>query len=303
MSRLAALIDQAADSTRPLSDVLRQVKIVASRIGDRELAKWASDELNGYGPDDELPPYRAERGFPVQGDWSGPAGSRITNAEISPVGITDDFIGWFSTSLRQPVADLELLSSGTHDPVLRWDPWAVVEYNRRASSGEGGARMRMMSLVDARLMIPRNTLRGILDSIRTRVLDFALALEGVAPDAGEPNGPTVADSRVERVTQNFHITVNGDGNNIATGDNARQRVKVRKGDAEALLQAARALGLSADDAIQFRDAVIADNGTVGESTQNFVTRVRSGAVSLAGNVLANVAATGLLEAAGQFVGG
>ncbi|MCC2309314.1 AbiTii domain-containing protein [Cellulomonas chengniuliangii] len=302
MSRLSALIDQAADSARPLSDVLRQVKIVAARIDDPGLAEWSSKELTGYGTDDQLPTYRSKREFPVLGNWSGPFGSAVNNAPISSAGITDGFLDWFQCEIRHPVAELEALSDSGQDPTIRWDPWAVVEYNRRTENGEGGATFEMMSLLDARLVIPRNALTGILDMIRTRVLDLALALEGVAPDAGEPDGPTVANKRVEAVTQTFHITVNGDGANIATGDHVRQRSTIKKGDVDGLLEAARTLGLDNDSAAEFHRAIEADGGHVGENTRSFVERVRSGVVSLVGSIAANVAATGLLELAAQFAG-
>jgi hypothetical protein len=302
VSRLSALIDQAADSTRSLSDVLRQVKIVAARIGDRELAGWATKELSGYSDEDELPAYRSQRTFPVQGDWSGPFGSGIKNAQISSAGISDSFLDWFRSDLRWPVAELELLSSSGQDPMIRWDPWAVVEYNRRANNGEGGATIGMMSLIDARLVIPRNSLTGIVDIIRTRVLDLALAIEDVAPDAGEPDGPTVADKRLEAVTQTFHITVNGDGANIATGHHARQRSTVQKGDVDGLLAAARTLGLDSESAVEFHRSIEADGGQAGQHTQRFVERVRTGAITLAGDITANLAATGLMELAAQFAG-
>lgn len=302
MSRISVLVDQAADGTRPLSDVLRQVKIVASRIDDDGLAEWASKELSGYAVNNELPTYRSKRYFPVLGHWSGPFNTSVHNAQISSAGSAEDLLDWFQSSIRQPVAELEVLSRADEDPIMRWDPWAVVEYNRRSTSGEGGARIETMSLVDARLVIPRNALIGTLDVIRTRVLDLALALEDVAPDVGEPHGPTVTDSRIEKVTQSFHITVFGDGANIATGDNTNLRSTVKKGDVQGLLDSARALGLGDADANQFHQAIEADSGQVGENTKSFITRVRSGAISLAGNIGANVAASGLLELATQFAG-
>lgn len=304
MSRLAALIDQAADGTRPLADVLRQVKILASRIGDSELASWATRELNGYGPDDELPDYRASRKLPVLGEWSGPFGSSISNAPVSSVGLPDEFLAaGFSARFPHSVAELEAVSGGDVDARISWDPWIVANYNRAVQNRKGGAGFEMMSLVDARIVLPRNVVAGILDSIRTRVLDLSLDLERVAPEAGEPGGPTIEDPQVDAVVQNFHITVNGDGANIATGDNARQRSSVKKGDVHSLVEAARGLGLSIEDAESFRAAVEADGDAVAESTRGFADRVRSGGVALIGNTSGSLAATGLIQIAAQFFGG
>ncbi len=303
MSRLAALIDQAADGTRPLSDVLRQVKILASRIGDGDLSGWATKELNGYGSKDELPDYRASRPLPVHGSWSGPFGSAVRNVAISSVGVADHFLeGAFSAEFRQPVAELEMISGGDSDPRITWDPWVVAEYTRMVQGGEGGAGFEMMSLVDAHILLPRNMLAGMLDSIRTRVLDLALELEQVAPDAGEPGGPTVEDPQVGAVVQTFNITVHGDGANIATGDHVQQRSTVKKGDRRGLIEAAQELGLSPEDAESFREAVEADGDSIAENTRSFADRVRSGGVALVNSTSGSLAATGLIQLATQFLG-
>ncbi|MDM8085126.1 hypothetical protein QUV83_10150 [Cellulomonas cellasea] len=301
MSRLATLIDQAADGSRSLSDVIRQVKILAARIGDDTLARWATNELNGYGQDQDLPEYRARRHLPARGTWSGPGGLSVPG-QVSPAGIAEDFLTIFSTEFREPVAELERLSTGDRDPMIKWDPYQVNEYDRRTRNGEGGARIELLVLSEAWLVVPRTMLAGILDKIRTRVLDLALALEDVAPDAGEPGGPTVADHQLGSVVQTFNITVNGDGANIATGEGARQRSTVKKGDLADLVRAARELGLSAEHATEFGAAVQADGGVVGARTRTFVERVRVGAIALAGDVAANVAASGLLELVAGFSG-
>ncbi|MBB5472847.1 hypothetical protein HF998_02060 [Cellulomonas hominis] len=301
MSRLATLIDQAADGSRSLSDVIRQVKILAARIGDNTLARWATNELNGYGPDEDLPEYRARRSLPARGTWSGPGGFSVPG-QVSPAGIAEDFLTMFTAEFREPVAELERLSAGDSDPVLRWEPHQVNEYDRRSRNGEGGARIEMLVLSEAWLVVPRTMLTGTLDKIRTRVLDLALALEDVAPDAGEPGGPTVEDRQLGSVVQNFNITVNGDGANIATGDRSRQRSTVKKSDLADLVRAARELGLSTEHATEFGAAVEADGGVAGEHTKTFVERVRVGAIALAGDVAANVAATGLLDLVAGFTG-
>lgn len=304
MSRLAALIDQAADGTRPLSDVLRQLMVVASRINDAELSAWASKELAGYGLQDDLPSYRASRRMPVHGIWTNPLGMWIRDTPVSSAGLPEDFDkAFFYAKFRQSVAELEMLSGADSDASLAWDPWAVGKYNQMVEDGEGGTGFTMMSLMEAHVLFPRNVMIGILDSIRTQVLDLALALEQVAPDAGEPNGPTVNNPQVGAVVQNFNFTINGDGANVATGDHAHQRSTVKKGDARGLVEVARGLGLSHEDAESFREAVEADGTAVAEHTRGFVARVRDGGVVLLGNASGSLAATGLIEAASMFFGG
>lgn len=303
MSRLVEIIDGAAAGTVPLTTVLRQVKVLAMRMEAPELGSWVERELNGYKADDPVPDYRGPLTLPVIGTWTGMFGSQISGQPVSRAGVPEAFLStWFTLTLRQPVSELEALSQSEKDPGVMWDPYAITRYNKLVEEGKGGAGFQMMSLVQAQIVVPTPALIGILDGVRNRVLDLALALEGIAPDVGEPSGPTVADHRVQGVAQQFFITINGDGANFAIGDYARLKSKVTKGDTAGLLAAARALGLSAEDAEAFRSALEADGRSDGERTTRFVSRVRSGAIALGGNITANLAASGLLELGAQFLG-
>jgi len=305
MSRLSKMIDGAADGSESLTSLLRQVKVLGSRIGADELADWATKELLGYGVDDEVPAYRGPLSLPVVGTWAGFGGRRITNQPISSVGLDEGFrSGLFDRTMREPVAELEALATGDDDPGMMWDPFALTVYERKVASGEGGARIAMMNLVEARLVLPRTVLVGVLDAVRNQVLELALALERVSSDVGEPDGPTVADdAQVSRVAQHFNFTIYGDGTNIATGKKARQVSTVTKGDIEALTVAAQGIGLTPEAADKFREAILADGDEVGDNTGSFLDRVRAGTVDLVGNVSANIAASGLLELAGAYFGG
>ena len=58
MSLLREIQDGATEDSVSLSSLLRKVKLLASRIGLKEIGEWAQRELSGYGGIDELPPYR-----------------------------------------------------------------------------------------------------------------------------------------------------------------------------------------------------------------------------------------------------
>jgi len=47
-----------------VSDLLREAKIIAYELEDKELLKWIDKELNGYNEDDEVPQYRMVIGMP-----------------------------------------------------------------------------------------------------------------------------------------------------------------------------------------------------------------------------------------------
>lgn len=159
-----------------------------------------------------------------------------------------------------------------------------------------------MELISAKQTIPQNAIRGIIDSVRTTALQFALELERVSPKAGEPDGPTTADPEVRLVTNNFNFTINGDGNNIAAGSDIRQRAVVNKGDVDSLVRAAVELGLRSDAVADLKAAVESDGPKPGKATSAFISRIREGAYALAGGVSSNLAADGLIQAVGSFYG-
>lgn len=48
----------ALDSKTPIGELLRKVIALGGQSGSEELRDWATRELRGYGPGDELPEYR-----------------------------------------------------------------------------------------------------------------------------------------------------------------------------------------------------------------------------------------------------
>jgi hypothetical protein len=72
-------------------------------VGPRELA--------GYPPGVDLPAYRGKFGTHVLGDFSGPMGSGMKNAELPP-GLLPSKLGWLREQLyfahrRQGAAEME----------------------------------------------------------------------------------------------------------------------------------------------------------------------------------------------------
>lgn len=126
----------------------------------------------------------------------------------------------------------------------------------------------MSGLVSAHIQVTPALVESVLDSVRTRVLNLALELERLIPDAGEPGVTSDDPGRV-----NYIVTAHiyGDGNTLAIGDSAS--VSVAKGDLGALLAAVSSAGLSEQQVDELRAAIEADeaDGELGEST----SRVRA----------------------------
>jgi hypothetical protein len=77
--------------------------------------------------------------------------------------------------------------------------------------------------MDAWAVIPKSMIAGILDTVRTRILEFVLAVENIEPTAGDVGPGAAAKVAEERITQIFNTTVQGGVAAIGTTGNASIR--------------------------------------------------------------------------------
>ncbi len=122
MGLLGRLVEDATGHDVPIADLLRRLRVVASRSGLDELAAWVGYERDGYPDDATLPTYRGPfRGAPV-GTFSGPFGSSIRDFPLPSSAFPE---AWRETYLfnilfTQPVAELQALAKSGGAPRLPW---------------------------------------------------------------------------------------------------------------------------------------------------------------------------------------
>lgn len=142
--------------------------------------------------------------------------------------------------LRQGVRALQDMADRAQDgePRVPWPAHLSIELSEL---------MPAMQCVGAWWLVPRIVLVDLLDSIRTRVLNFALEIEAEDPEAGEAaagEGPVDQS----KVTQIFNTTISGGGNQVAIGGRtAKVTGGIRPGDLEALIEALRKTEAPAED--------------------------------------------------------
>ncbi len=257
MTKLAAIIDGATGEAVSTASLLRMLKVVASRLQTAPLEDWVDRELSGYGNEDDLPAYRGPFPATAMGVFVGPFQSMMKIA-IPTVAFPEHMRGGFAFTLkfRQPVSELEPLAAATLNLENPWDADMVAYVNYKIESGEM-TLVPMHGLQRAYKVVTPHEVRAVLDTVRTRVLNLALELERIAPQAGEPNAPAVDPDRVQYVVTN---NIYGDGNATAVGSpGAVQGTSVvKQGDLESLLRAASAAGLPAPEVDELRSAVEAD---------------------------------------------
>lgn len=147
----------ALDATVSVSMLLRKVRLAAAKLNLPSVEAWVETELNGY--TGNVPPYRILRGRPrALNPIRGWIPIQATAEWHAVLGVT---------KTGQPIGEMEHILSreGTiHIPIDR-DMIDLVNQNMHVPFAE-------MSV-----FVGRAEIAGILDRVRTMVLDWAIALE------------------------------------------------------------------------------------------------------------------------------
>lgn len=301
MTLLDDIISGATDDAVSTSNLLRKVQVVAHRLGATEITAWVQNELNGYEVADALPITRKQITTPVSGTWAGYAGRGAT-LNLSSGNIPEDMANWlFKVDVRQSIAELEDLAALSEDPGSAWDPMEVVAYNGWIEQGLAPG-VSMMNLLSARKVLTRAVIRGIVNSARNTALDFALQLQTTNPDAGEQNGPTVADAPIAAAVYNITNNITGHGTNVAAGNHAQLRSTVTVNDLASLLAAAKDLGLNDAASNELAEAVLAPAGKRSGRVAAFVAKVAAGGFAISTSATGQVVADQLKPLIDTFLG-
>lgn len=312
MALLHDIQSAATDSDTRLPDLLRKTRILARRLGSSPLEQWVRMELNGYGLDDDLPSYRVLH-TQSRGTFAG-IGMQSVKLPI-PTEALPETGTWRAMAttvyLRESVAHYcETLASGGDTLGARWSTEAIgwVQHNLEIYSGG-------LVLQSAWREVTRANIAATLDSVRSRILDFALDLEEQFPDAGEPVAPGTTPIPRESVAQIINNTIfQGGHHNVAIGSsNVTQSLKVRvsPGDLESLQAAFRNLGVSKEDVTGLEEALASDStrsrdGGIGPATRRWITiiagKIAGGALEWTGAGLAGDVVEALEEPIKGFLG-
>ena len=164
-------------------------------------------ELNGYRDEDSLPTYRSFR-VESQGHFSGFLGSGVQNAPIPLSCLPERFSKMLFTHHWERC-------QRPRRPCYREDSSSFrVPWPADLVAHVGQEIYEDMNCLSAWQVIPRGGIVGILETVRTRILNFVLEIESEAPDAGEA-APGVHPVTQERVNQVFNTQIYRDVGNVA----------------------------------------------------------------------------------------
>lgn len=302
MSLLEAIVDQATSSETPLVDVLRRCKILAYRLKYEPLETWVDQELNGYADDADLPPYRMME-TSAFGRFTGVAMGGFVQQDYEfgrenlPPRLEEHADYLFSHHARQGIAAIEeVFRSG--EAVLRvpWSPAAARLMSNRVIEG--------FQCESAWRAIPRSHIAEVLDTVRNRILSFALSIQQASPDAGDvaPGAPpALGAAEVERIAS---VTIYGGNNVLAVGREANvSNVRIRSGDWSGLSAELTKLGFQDDDIAALHriasEGAHAADGRLSTDAENWVRRasqrLKAGASAMTPAVAASLASNLILQ--------
>jgi hypothetical protein len=216
MTRFSQLMKDVADTSKPLSSILLQARLLARELRSEELNKWVKLELNGYADANDVPDYRIvnPRYF---GYFNGPFGSATKNVPLSTSYFPEEFRDLVANfPMPQNIASIEQLLASNTEVYNIPQSGEVVEAFRIYD-----VQISMQVLNHVNGVFTKPAVAGILHTIRTRLLEFLVQLTEQHPeletDDSAPN--KIPATHVAKATQTY-ILHNSQLNLIQQGENS-----------------------------------------------------------------------------------
>ena len=236
MSLLQEIEEGAASEEMSLGTLLRKCLILASRLGSKPATDWVEWELNGYPKDVPVPTYRNI--FLVIKANLLDITKRVNGWVVPPLFLGDRADDWTRHEFRQSVGAIEHILSNS-DGSLVFQLANLQLYLSHQNFTE-------MEIMAAWGETSSSNVKNILDTVRNRVLKFALDLGKEYPDAGAVKSAMPKDPK--KVDQIFINNIyGGSANVVGTANHSNVVLNVTKGDFSSLKQTLEASGVPAAD--------------------------------------------------------
>lgn len=263
---LDKIIELATDTDKPLSVLLRQCVMLGHELKNDSLKTWANQELNGYNDLQTVPEYRTMLAGAMGIFNAGYSFPSITRP--IPVGGMEKEHRWAAETVRlgEPVSAYEnsLKASDAHALTYQWPADMVVHYQRRFMPGH--------ALATAWQDVPFSAIAGMLDTIRTRVLNVALDIKR---EIGESDSDLKkVESNSEKAERVNSIVINHVyGGTVFIGDKQSVNIQnIEVGNWQELREALLATGIQEGEIAELSQALTKDGKTFGTQVKEWVSR-------------------------------
>lgn len=296
---LKDLIDLSTDDKQPITTLLRKCIVLAHQLKNDRLKTWANEELNGYDSKDSLPKYRiipaAATGLFVGPGWAKTQ-QGIPSAALKKEHRTYAEIVY----IAQPVSALEesVKSGKSYGLNFPWNANLVAHYQENLMSGG-------WQLFSAHQSVPKAVIAGILDTVRTRVLNMALEIQS---DVGERDEDLreITPEELKKVDQTIVNNIYGGNVFLSAGQSTMTATSIQQniiaGDWEHLVRVLQGAGISDPELAELSTANEADGRTMGVKVKGWIQKTAPKVLSGGVKVGVEVGKSLLLEYLKQYYG-
>ena len=250
-SLLEVIRDDAIDNSVDVATILRKCQVLASKLGNVQFSTWVSCELNGYFEHHTVPKYRIKI-VDSYGTLMGMCGQQLTNAPLSFHNLPTKIARALSTAkFTQGIETLQDLVENGNGRGITYVSWPAEVMAKYA-----GVFYVDMNLVAAHKAIPRSAIKGILSTVRNKVLEFVLQISAqLGNDLSDIKSNQEATGKVTSIV-NMYIT--GDGNRVAANCQSVDQslwIGVSKGNWELLSATLSELNVAKDKQRELKQAL------------------------------------------------
>jgi hypothetical protein len=299
---LDEIIALATDDKQPITTLLRKCIVLAHQLKNDRLRIWANEELNGYNSIDNIPEYRiisaAATGLFLGHGWA-------QSHRGIPSGALEKEHRKFAdvVYVGQPVSTLEdTHNSGAGTSLsFPWDADLVVHYQDKLLSPP-------WQLHSAHQVVAKSVIAGILDTVRTRVLNMALEIQS---DVGEKDEDLneITPEESKEVDQTIVNNIFGGNVYLSAGQSTmtattvqQQQQNIVAGDWEHLAKVLQSAGISEAELAELTTAAKADGKTMGAKVRGWIGKTAPEVLSGGVKVGVAVGKSLLLEYLKQYYG-
>ena len=290
-SLLDDIINLAIDGKQPLPDILRKCLLLGHELKNDQLKAWANQELDGYSDGTTIPDYRFVRAD-AKGNFAGPFGQEMRNYPIPPVALDKEHRAWAERlPLVQGASAYEdaLKNAQSRSLVYYWPANMAIYYQKRFFEGK-------FALITAWQEVPKSAIVELLETIRNRTLNMALAIKDELGTSYQ-NLQKISSSEAAKVESIVVQHIQGNNyfaaGNMAIDASTNTEVVINVGDKQKLDEVLSAAGLESADVKRLTEAIQADGETkpgsrVGAWIKENATKVMTGGVKIGAKVGAEI---------------
>lgn len=304
MSLLEEIREKALDPTTNISNLLRECKVLAAKLGHSEFNSWVDSEMGGYGSIDSLPTYRVLSVESI-GDFVGPFGSGYKNVPIPPSALPEKFRDIATKAfLIEPASYyLAFLSDDTQQQSgILTSPWPADILPLLTNKV-----YPQMGCIYARRQIPTNSIAAMIDTIQNRILSFVLELESEFPDSIEklPEGKSEIRGTVSKV---FNTIILGNVGQVYADSptiNIQDNLIVNNHDFDSLRTFLSSVGFEDGDIDDLEQSLKKDGDdskNIGEHTGNWIGKMISQAKTKLSDISSSTVANLVTRAISNYLG-